>query len=183
MDSELKPTNETPAPSAPKYTVAELLRLIRTLPQADGMELIREHWALILPKEPGIDLAGTWGELQAHHTRLDLSGGRPGHPPPDWTYPPGMEPPADAGMRSGNRFFLWLRKDGARLAPILRWSNIDPYSPKGLRHGRLTVAADTVCPPDGQYEIEACMGGAFPIVIRYIEPCPDCPELVIAHAS
>jgi len=53
-------------PNLPKPTSgSELLLLIQTLPMESGLPLLREHWSLLLPKDPGTsDLADWWGSLQ-----------------------------------------------------------------------------------------------------------------------
>jgi hypothetical protein len=59
--TETKPSG---AKIATPTSGAELKRLIQTLPKEQGLALLREHWSLLLPKDPGIGLVGWWGQLQ-----------------------------------------------------------------------------------------------------------------------
>lgn len=50
-----------------QYTTTELLDLIRSVPEEQGMELVRKHWPLLFPKDPGIALGGAYDSLLPHH--------------------------------------------------------------------------------------------------------------------
>lgn len=45
----------------------QFLELIRSLPKAQALQLLREHWQLLLPKEPGIALVSMYSRLLQHH--------------------------------------------------------------------------------------------------------------------
>lgn len=45
-------------------SATELLGLIQTLPKEQGLPLLKAHWALLLPKDPGISLVSCWGSFQ-----------------------------------------------------------------------------------------------------------------------
>jgi len=68
MDDSTKGAPQSPAPSETRYSSAQLLDLIRTLPEEQALRLLREHWSLLLPKEPSeVGLNGAYCRLLPHH--------------------------------------------------------------------------------------------------------------------
>ena len=48
-------------------SVKDCLEKIRSLPKEQALQHLREHWRLVLPKDPGSRILAAYGSLLQHH--------------------------------------------------------------------------------------------------------------------
>ena len=63
----MNPEPPTPLPDVTKYSQRQFLDLIRSLPMEQALPLLREHWQLVMHKDPGIALVSAYCRLLPHH--------------------------------------------------------------------------------------------------------------------